>query len=201
MNKEQFLRELDKRLSQLPQSEREKSLAFYAELIDDMTENGMTEKEAVERLGSVQEIAEGILLDAPLTTLMKARAKRSHRLRWWEILLIVIGSVVWLPLLIAVIAVVFSVYAAIWAVIIAVFGVVLALGISALAVPFLLLFAANVVAGPAGIAMGAGAMLVLAGLAVLFFVGAVKISKCLVKLAGAFGRWMKRLFIRKEESV
>ena len=198
MNKEQFLRELEKRLSQLPQSEREKSLAFYAELIDDMTEDGCTEEEAVERLGSVQKIAEDILLDAPITTLVKARAKRSHRLRWWEILLIVIGSVVWLPLLIAVIAVVFSVYAAIWAVIIAVFGVVLALGLCALAIPFMLLFAANFAAGSAGVAMGIGAMLALAGLAVLFFVGAVKIAKCLGKLAGAFGRWIKRLFIRKE---
>ena len=198
MNKEDFLRELEKLISPLPQTEREKSLAFYGEMIDDMTEDGMTEEEAVERLSSVQDIAEGLLLDAPLTTLVKARTKQTHRLRWWEILLIVIGSVVWLPLLIAVIAVVFSVYAAIWAVIVAVFGVVLALGLSALAVPFLLLFAANVVAGPAGIAMGAGAMLVLAGLAVLVFVGAVKLAKCLVKLAGAFGRGIKRLFIRKE---
>ena len=199
MNKESFLKELEKRIAQLPQSEREKSVAFYGEMIDDMTEDGMTEEEAVARLGPVEKIAEGILLDAPITTLMKTRTKPKHRLHWWEIVLIIIGSVVWLPLLIAVIAVVFSVYAAIWAVIIAVFGVVLALGLSAIAIPFLLLFAANTVAGPAGIAMGVGAMLVLAGLAVIFFVGALKIAKCLGKLAGAFGRWLKRLFIRKEE--
>ena len=199
MDKEMFLRELERRISQLPQSEREKSLAFYAEMIDDMTEDGCTEEEAVERLGSVQKIAEDILLEAPITTLVKARAKRSHRLHWWEIVLIVIGSVVWLPLLIAALAVVFCVYAAIWAVIVAVFGVVLALGLSALAIPFLLLFAANTVAGPAGIAMGIGAMLVLAGLAVIIFVGALKLAKCLGKLAGAFGRWLTRLFIRKEE--
>ena len=199
MNKEDFLRELEKLISPLPQSEREKSLAFYGEMIDDMTEDGMGEEEAVAHLGSVQDIAEGLLLDAPLTTLVKARTKRTHRLRWWEILLIVIGSVVWLPLLIAVIAVVLSVYAAIWAVIIAVFGVVLALGLSALAIPFMLLFSANFVAGPAGIAMGIGAMLVLAGLAVIVFVGAWKLAKYLGKLAGAFGRWIKRLFIRKEE--
>ena len=198
MNKEEFLRALEKRLDALPESEREKSLAFYAEMIDDMTEDGCTEEEAVARLGSVEKIAEDILLDAPISALVKARTKRSHRLRWWEVVLIVIGSVVWLPLLIAVVAVVFSVYAAIWTVIIAVFGVVLALGLSALAIPFMLLFAANTVAGPAGIAMGVGAMLVLAGLAVLVFVGALKLAKCLGKLAGAFGRWIKRRFIRKE---
>ena len=199
MNKESFLKELEKRIAQLPRSEQEKSLAFYAELIDDMTEDGMTEEEAVARLGPVQEIAEGILLDAPLSALVKSRTKPKHRLHWWEIVLIIIGSVVWLPLLIAVIAVVFSVYAAIWAVAVAVFGVVLALGLAALGIPFMMLFAANFVAGPAGVAMGAGAMLVLAGLAVIFFVGALKLAKCLGKLARAFGRWLKRLFIRKEE--
>ena len=198
MNKEEFLRALEQRLDALPESEREKSLAFYAEMIDDMTEDGCTEEEAVAHLGPVQKIAEDVLLEAPITTLMKARAKRTHRLRWWELVLIVIGSVVWLPLLIALLCTVFCVYAAICAVIVAVFGVVLALGLSALAIPFMLLFAANTVAGPAGIAMGIGAMLVLGGLAVVFFVGAVKLAKCLGKLAGAFGRWIKRLFIRKE---
>ena len=198
MDKETFLRELEQRLGALSQSEREKSLAFYAEMIDDMTEEGCTEEEAVARLGPVQKIAEDVLLDAPITTLVKARAKRSHRLRGWEIVLIVVGSVVWLPLLIALLCTVFCVYAAIWAVIIAVFGVVLALGLSALAIPFMLLFAADFVAGPAGITMGIGAMLVLGGLAVLVFVGAWKLAKCLGKLAGAFGRWIKRLFIRKE---
>ena len=199
MNKEEFLRELEKRLSQLPASEREKSLAFYAEMIDDMTEDGMSEEEAVERLGPVQKIAEGILLDAPITTLMKTRTKPKHRLHWWEIILIIVGSVVWLPLLIAVVCTVLCIYGAIWGVIVAVFGVVLALVLTALAIPFAMLFAANFVAGPAGIAMGIGAMLVLGGLAVLVFVGAWKLAKYLGKLAGAFGRWLKRLFIRKEE--
>ena len=198
MNKEEFLRALEQRLDALPESEWVKSISYYDEIIDDMVENGLTEEEAVAHLGPVQKIAEDDLLEVPITTLVKARAKRPHRLRWWELVLIVIGSVVWLPLLIALLCTVFCVYAAICAVIVAVFGVVLALGLSALAIPFMLLFAANNVAGPAGIAMGIGAMLVLGGLAVVFFVGAVKLAKCLGKLAGAFGRWIKRLFIRKE---
>ena len=199
MYKDEFLRALEQRLDALPRSEQEKSLAFYAEMIEDMTEDGMTEEEAVERLGPVQKIAEEILLDAPITTLVKARAKRTHRLRWWEIVLIIVGSVVWLPLLISVVCTVLSVYVCIWAVAAAVFCVVLALGLSALAIPFMMLFTADTVAGPAGIAMGIGAMLVLAGLAVIVFVGAWKLAKYLGKLAGAFGRWIKRLFIRKEE--
>ena len=200
MNKDEFLRALEQRLDALPESEWAKSVSYYDEIIDDMVENGLTEEEAVTHLGPVEKIAEDILLEAPITTLVKARAKRSRRLSGWEIVLLAVGAVVWLPLLIAVLCTVFCVYAAFWAVIVAVFGVVLALGLSALAIPLMLLFAANSVAGPAGIAMGIGAMLVLGGLAVAVFVGALKLAKCLGKLAGAFGRWIKRQFIRKEEN-
>ena len=46
MNKEQFLAELQKGLSGLPQAEIDDRLAFYGEFIDDHMEEGMTEEEA-----------------------------------------------------------------------------------------------------------------------------------------------------------
>ena len=198
MNKEDFLQELDRRIAQLPQSEREKSAAFYAEMLDDMTEDGMTEEAAVARLGSVEKIAQEILLDAPLTTLVKSRTQPRHRMQAWEVVLIVLGAVVWLPLLIAVAAVVFGIYLAIWAVLICLFGLVLGLALTAVAIPLGILFTADLFVGPAGIALGVGAMLILAGFAVLVFVLAVKLAKPIGKLAGAFVRWIKSLLIRKE---
>ena len=51
MTKLAFLDELEKRLSQLPQEEIDKHLSYYAEMIDDMTEDGMDEAAAVEKLG------------------------------------------------------------------------------------------------------------------------------------------------------
>ena len=200
MTKDEFLRELDARLDALPQSEREKSLAYYAEMLDDMTENGCTEEEAVAQLGPIEKIAEEILLDAPLTTLMLAKAKPKHTMQAWEIVLLVIGAVVWLPLLIAFFAVVLSVYVCIWAVIISLFAVVLAFAVSAVAVPIGIAVLIWKVApiGLPGVLMAVGAALVLAGLAVAFFVAALKLAKCLVKLSGCFLRRVKRLFLKKE---
>ena len=47
MNKREFLEQLKKELSGLPQSDIEDRLTFYGEVIDDRTEEGMTESEAV----------------------------------------------------------------------------------------------------------------------------------------------------------
>ena len=83
MNKQEFLRQLAAQLHSLPQSEIQKSLDYYEELIDDNVEDGRSEEEAVAALGDPKEIADGILLDAPLTALVCARLKPQHRLRLW----------------------------------------------------------------------------------------------------------------------
>ena len=70
MTKREFLDDLKSRLSQLPPEELGKRLAYYAELIDDMTEDGMDEQAAVAKLGDVSKIAEEILRDQPLQTLV-----------------------------------------------------------------------------------------------------------------------------------
>ena len=57
MTEPAFLDELEKRLSQLPLKEIDKHLSYYAGMIDDMTEDGMSEAEAVEKLGPASEIA------------------------------------------------------------------------------------------------------------------------------------------------
>lgn len=57
MTKIEFLAQLEKRLAQLPENERKSRLDYYSELIDDMIEDGLSEEEAVERLGSSEEIA------------------------------------------------------------------------------------------------------------------------------------------------
>lgn len=64
MKKTEFLRLLRQRLSSLPNDEAEKSAAFYSEAIDDRTEEGMSEEEAVEALGSLDYIVGSILQDS-----------------------------------------------------------------------------------------------------------------------------------------
>ena len=49
MNKTEFLDALRHALGKLPSYEVEQSIAFYAEMIDDRIEDGMSEQEAVRR--------------------------------------------------------------------------------------------------------------------------------------------------------
>ena len=50
MTKNAYLSELADRLRQLPQSEIDKSIAYYSEIIDDRMEEGCSEEEAVNGL-------------------------------------------------------------------------------------------------------------------------------------------------------
>ena len=93
MDKKEFLSALEARLAGLPEADLQASLDFYAEMLDDLTEGGMTEAEAVASLGSVDAIAEGILMDTPLPKLIKAKMKPKRRMRAWEIVLIAVGFV------------------------------------------------------------------------------------------------------------
>ena len=56
MNKNQFLEELSRRLEGGSDAERKIALDFYAEMISDRMEEGMTEEEAVAALGSIDQI-------------------------------------------------------------------------------------------------------------------------------------------------
>ena len=53
MNKETFLHQLRIRLSQLPESEIQKRLDYYEELIEDMKDDGITEEDAVAGFGEM----------------------------------------------------------------------------------------------------------------------------------------------------
>lgn len=56
MTKAGFLNKLTEALADIPAAEREAALAFFTEQLDDRIEEGMTEAEAVESLGSFREI-------------------------------------------------------------------------------------------------------------------------------------------------
>ena len=98
MNKYEFLGRLRERLVGLPPKDIEKSLDYYAEIIADRVEDGMSEEEAVAALGTLDEIVAQILEDTPLPKLVKEKVRPKRALRTWEILLIVLGFPLWLPL-------------------------------------------------------------------------------------------------------
>ena len=75
MNKKDFLDEVRTRLAGLSESDIQNALDFYVEAIDDHIEDGLTEDQAVSAVGTPEEVAEKILMDTPLPTLIKTQAQ------------------------------------------------------------------------------------------------------------------------------
>lgn len=199
MTKQEFLAAIGEQIQNLPQSDVEKSLDYYSEMIDDRMEDGLSEEEAVAALGSPEEIAAQILMETPLPTLVKAKLKPSRALRAWEIVLLVLGSPVWLPLLLAAGIIVLAVYIVLWAVIVVLYAVDLSFAVAAaggIAGLFLLLYGGFPV--QAMLFLGVG--LVCAGLAILLFFAFNQITRCLIKLSKMPVHWIKARFIRKGDA-
>ena len=198
MTKQEFLTALEKQLYGLPTEDREERLGFYGEMIDDRMEEGCAEADAVAAIGPVEEIAAQIIADTPLMKLAKERVKPKRRLRAWEIVLLAVGSPIWLSLGIAALAVVLSVYIVLWSAVVslwAIFGALAACAPYGLVAGIALAFGGN---GAAGIAV-IGAGLVCAGLAILTFFGSNAATKGIVALTKRIPLFIKRCFLRKEE--
>lgn len=199
MNKQEFLAELGKGLSGLPQSDIEDRLSFYGEMIADRMEEGLTEEEAVAEIGPADEVVSQIVAETPLLRLVKERVRPKRRLNALEAALLVLGSPIWLSLLIAGFALLLSLYAVLWALVVCLWAVWLALIAGAVGgIALGVLLTAKGEAAKGVLAIGAG--LVCAGLAVLLFRGCLAASKGAAKLTGSIAVWVKSLFIGKESS-
>ena len=195
MDKTQFLVALCDKLAHLPQREVEERLRFYMEMIDDRMEEGFSEKDAVAAVGSIDDIATQVAADlsaspAPIPEEKTAPAKR--RRKAWQIVLLALGSPLWLSLLIAAAAVAFSLYVSAWAVVVsfwAAFGSVVACIPAAFISGIVFIAQGNLYSGLFMIAAG----FVCAGLAILLFFGCKALSKgtCLLT---------KKVFQRKEKA-
>ena len=183
----------------LPQGDVEERLTFYSEMIDDRMEEGISEEEAVCEIGSVDEIVSQIIADIPFTKLVREKIKPNRTLRPWEIVLLVLGSPVWLSLLIAALAVTIAVYAALWSLIVALWAVELALFCAALggiACGIALAFSGR---ASAGIALIGGGIFC-SGLSVFLFFGCKAAAKGVLKLTKRIAMGIKNHFIKKEKA-
>lgn len=198
MNKLEFLKSLENALCGLPQQEIQKSLDFYSEMIDDRIEDGVLEEAAVSQIGDVNEIAEQILADTPITKLVKQKINQKRRMGVGEIVLLVLGSPIWLSLLISLVAVVISVYVSLWAVVISLWACEAAFcgsilcGVTSVAILFIT--KQNIYAAFIMIA----ATLFLIGFSILFFFVCKFTSKGMIWLTKKFTLFIKSLLLRKE---
>ena len=197
MNKEDFLLALRKELSGLPEEELVERLAFYREIIDDKIEEGFSEEEAVAEMGPADKIVSQILSDIPMPKLVKDRIKAKRRLQAWEIVLLILGSPIWISLSVCALALVLSVYLVIWVMIISVWAVDLSLAVSAPAAAAAGFMKYHITpVGPVLISAG----LILAGLSIFLFFGCRGITKGALSLTKRTVTGIKTLLIRKDGS-
>lgn len=199
MSKQEFLAQLRKGLSGLPKDDIEGRLAFYNEMIDDRMEEGLSEEEAVSAVGSVDEIVAQVVAEIPLARVAKERIKPKRRMQAWEVVLLVLGSPIWLSLLIAAFAVIFSIYVVLWSVVIslwAVFASLIGCAIGCIAAGIGVAVGINSLTGVAMI----GAGIVCAGLSIFMFYGCKAATKGSAVLTKKLPLWIKNCFIKKEEA-
>ncbi len=199
MNKQEFLDDLRNSLSGFPQADAEERVSFYGEMIDDRIEEGMSEEEAVAGIGTLADIREQIISEIPLPKLVKEKAKTQRRLKAWEIVLIVLGFPLWLPLLAAFSAVMLALYICVWAVIISLWAAEVSLWAGALAG-----VAAAVMFFIRGFAVQAiallGAAVFAAGFSVLFFIVCRAVTKGLLYVTKKIMFSLKAKLAGKEDA-
>ncbi len=198
MTKTKFLLELKKGLNGFPKSDIDERLNFYEEIIDDLIEEGMTEDEAVAKLGSVNKIVSQAIAETPITKLIKDRVTPKHSLRAWEIVLLILGSPIWLSLIIAAVSVVFAVYAALVSAVVALWAAELAFALSTLAGTVGCIFFALTNHALTGLLVLGGGI-ICGGLSVFMFFACAKLTKWIFLLTKSIFIFIKSCFIRKGE--
>ena len=196
MHKQEFLDALWQSLSDLPQDDVAQSLEYYEEMLNDRMEDGLSEEEAVALLGSPEEIAERIRMEMPLPTLVRARAATARRPKAWEIVLLVLGSPVWLPLLLSAVVILLSLYIVIWSILISLYAVVLALAVAFLGALGLAAFTMH----ERDLLHGTfllGCALICAALSILLLLASIGLTKAVCRGTAACVRKCKKRIVGK----
>ena len=216
MTREQFVKKLKGELSSLPSEELEGRLAFYSEMIDDRIEEGLSEEEAVAAIGDVDEIIAQLRADGSPLRKEKDESNpysdgtykatesetvvfpKKKKMPAWAIVLIAVGSPLWIPLGAAAFVILLSAYIMIWAVA----GSLWALPVSLAGVCLggIAVGVVDIVIGNAllGITL-IGAAVACAGLAIFAGFGCYHLTRLAAYLSGVIAKGVIRLFRRKEK--
>lgn len=95
MKKRQFLDRLSAALSALPEEERNRTIRYYNELLEDAMEDGLSEEEAVAQLEAPEVIAQQVLQDSGIDPMEYTPNYEKKRHKWWILLLAVLTFPIW----------------------------------------------------------------------------------------------------------
>jgi len=163
MTKNEFLVALSNALEGIP--DRDKAIAYYAEMIDDRIEDGMSETAATASMGNIDAIRTKIISETPIQSFIKEKA--SMPMNWVMILILIFGFPIWFSLLASACSVIFSLFAAAVAIIFALCAVLFAFAISGIALIIATPFVASTGAPNALFTLGTG--LIMISLSILMF--------------------------------
>ena len=200
MKKKEFLEKLQASLWAMPETDKQRSVDYYAEMIDDRMEDGLSEEEAVAAIGDLDEIVKQILTETPRppATVNKTQKQQKRGLEPWMIVLLVLGSPVWVPLVASAVGTVISIYVSLWSVVITLYAVTLALALAAIGC---ILGSFFMIGGFPEAMVAWGAALLCAGLAILLFLLANLAAKGMIALTKLCWQGAKSIFQRKEQTV
>lgn len=202
MSRDAFIGELRHRMAGLPQEIVDRTVEYYSELVADSVEDGLSEEEAVSRLGYIDEIVANVVKDTPLTQIVQTRVqeKKAKGVSAWVIVLLVLGAPVWLPLLIAGLVVILALFIALWAVVIALWAAVAAViltGIAAMVGGVIELVRMHLAQGL--VLLGGGLMCL--GLCALLYLLMKLITVGTVKLCKWIWTGIKSLFVGRKGEI
>ena len=198
MTKQAFLNALQEKLVGLPQKDMDERLTFYAEMIDDRMDDGMSEDEAVAGIGSLDAVVEQIIADTPLVSITKEKLRPKRKMKTWELVLLIAGSPVWAPLLISAVAIAISLYAVLWSLVACLWAVFAALCGGSVGVAgngAYMIVSGQSIDGLAVIGTGLAA----AGLAIFAFFGCLAATKGTAKMTQKIVLSIKKRFVGKEK--
>ena len=200
MKKREFLDRLKASLWAMPEADKERSADYYAEMIDDRMEDGLSEEESVAAIGDLDEIVKQILNETPRppATVKKEQKQQKQGLETWMIVLLVLGSPVWIPLVASAAGTVISVYVSLWTVVISLYAVFIALAIASVGCVVSSFF---MIGRFAEVLVAWGAALLCAGLAIGVFMLSNLAAKGLVALTKLCWEGCKSIFKGKEQKV
>lgn len=196
MDKQAFLAELEARLSGLPQEDIAERLTFYSEMIDDRMEEGLSEEEAVAGIGTVEEIVSQIVAETPFARIVKEKVKPKRTLQAWEIVLLALGSPLWIAIAATAAVGILTVYGVAWVLIACLWVAEAAFAVCALAG-----VVSAVVNGSMVVRMTLlGAAAFFAGLTILWFFPCKRASQVILRFTKKMALVIKSVFIGKEEA-
>ena len=198
MNKQEFVERLRSKLSDLAEKDIEERVEFFVEMINERIEDGASEEEAVSAIGSVEDIAAQIIAEVMMTKIAKEKIKPKKKLKIVEILLLAIGSPIWISLLIAAISVIISLYVSLWAVIVSVWAAfvsTVAASIGCIVFGVTTIIYSSL---PLGLAL-IGASLFCLGLSIFIFLGSKALTKVVILGTKKMALGIKKFLLSKEQ--